>query len=138
MAAHALTRTDMVVALGGGVVSDLAGVAAAVYLRGIAHVTVPTTLLAAVDAAVGSAGDIGLIRICDTPLYPGAGANKKLGAIGDISILGIVAEKSVANYGLLNTTRLNLVYTASQIISDALATMLWEYAKSNPYRNENA
>ncbi len=53
MAVHALTRTDMVVALGGGVVSDLAGFAAAVYLRGIAHVTIPTTLLSAVDAAVG-------------------------------------------------------------------------------------
>ncbi len=53
MAEHTLTRSDMVVALGGGVVSDLAGFAAAVYLRGIPHVTVPTTLLAAVDAAVG-------------------------------------------------------------------------------------
>ncbi len=53
MAQHALTRTDMVVALGGGVVSDMAGFSAAVYLRGIAHVTMPTTLLAAVDAAVG-------------------------------------------------------------------------------------
>lgn len=53
MAQRALTRADMVVALGGGVVSDLAGFAAAVYLRGIPHVTIPTTLLAAVDAAVG-------------------------------------------------------------------------------------
>lgn len=53
MAEHAVTRTDMIVALGGGVVTDTAGFAAAVYLRGIAHVTVPTTLLAAVDAAVG-------------------------------------------------------------------------------------
>lgn len=53
MAENNVTRTDVVVALGGGVVSDLAGFAAAVYLRGIAHVTVPTTLLAAVDAALG-------------------------------------------------------------------------------------
>ncbi len=53
MAEHALTRTDMVAALGGGVVSDLAGFAAALFLRGIAHVTIPTTLLSAVDAAVG-------------------------------------------------------------------------------------
>ena len=58
---------------------------------------------------------------------PGAGANKKLGAIGDMSIMGIVAEKSVANYGLLNTTRLNLVYTMSEIISDAISSLLWEY-----------
>ena len=53
LASHALTRTDLVAALGGGVVSDMAGFAAAVYLRGIPHVTIPTTLLAAVDAAVG-------------------------------------------------------------------------------------
>ena len=40
--------------------------------------------------------------------------------------MGIVAEKSVANYGLLNTTRLNLVYSMSEVISDALSTLLWE------------
>lgn len=48
-----LERSDAVVALGGGVVGDLAGFAAAVYLRGIAFLQVPTTLLAQVDASVG-------------------------------------------------------------------------------------
>jgi 5-deoxy-5-amino-3-dehydroquinate synthase len=48
-----LARSDAVVAVGGGVVSDLAGFAAAVYLRGIPYVTVATTLLAQVDAAIG-------------------------------------------------------------------------------------
>ncbi|HLL70735.1 MAG TPA: 3-dehydroquinate synthase [Pyrinomonadaceae bacterium] len=48
-----LERTDAVVALGGGVVGDLAGFAAAVYLRGIACMQVPTTLLAQIDASVG-------------------------------------------------------------------------------------
>jgi 3-dehydroquinate synthase len=48
-----LERSDAVVALGGGVVGDLAGFAAAVYLRGIALIQVPTTLLAQVDASVG-------------------------------------------------------------------------------------
>jgi 3-dehydroquinate synthase len=48
-----LTRGDCVIALGGGVVGDLAGFAAATYLRGIAYVQVPTTLLAAVDSSVG-------------------------------------------------------------------------------------
>ena len=80
----------------------------------------------AIDAAVGEAGDIGLIKINDTPLLPGAGANKQLGAIGDMSIMGIVAEKSIANYGLLNTTRLNLVYSMAEIISDGLSALLWE------------
>jgi len=48
-----LDRDDVVVALGGGVVGDLAGFAAATYLRGIRFIQVPTTLLAQIDASVG-------------------------------------------------------------------------------------
>ena len=48
-----LERSDCVVALGGGVVGDLAGFAAAVYLRGVAFVQAPTTLLAQIDSSVG-------------------------------------------------------------------------------------
>ncbi len=51
--ARGLERSDAVVALGGGVVGDLAGFAAAVYLRGIDFLQVPTTLLAQIDAAIG-------------------------------------------------------------------------------------
>lgn len=53
LAEQKLTRTDLIVALGGGVVGDLAGFAAATYLRGIRFIQVPTTLLAAVDSSVG-------------------------------------------------------------------------------------
>ena len=53
LATHKLSRTDVVVALGGGVVGDMAGFAAATYLRGIKFVQIPTTLLAAVDSSVG-------------------------------------------------------------------------------------
>lgn len=53
LAENRLTRTDVIVALGGGVVGDLAGFAAATFLRGIRFVQVPTTLLAAVDSSVG-------------------------------------------------------------------------------------
>ncbi|HEX8773613.1 MAG TPA: 3-dehydroquinate synthase family protein [Pyrinomonadaceae bacterium] len=48
-----LERSDGVVALGGGVVGDLAGMASALYLRGLAFLQVPTTLLAQIDASVG-------------------------------------------------------------------------------------
>ena len=96
------------------------------YLRTFFKETHPDSQVIAVDAAVGEQGDIGLIKLQHAPLYPGAGANKKLGAVGDISIMAIVAEKSVANFGLLNTTRLNLVYTMSEIISDALSSVLWQ------------
>ena len=53
LAEHRMTRNDLIVALGGGVVGDLAGFAAATYLRGIRFIQVPTTLLAAVDSSVG-------------------------------------------------------------------------------------
>jgi 3-dehydroquinate synthase len=53
-----LERSDVVVALGGGVVGDLAGFAAATYLRGVAFIQVPTTLLAQIDASVG--GKVGI------------------------------------------------------------------------------
>ena len=53
LAAQRLTRTDMIAALGGGVTGDMAGFAAAVYLRGIEFIQLPTTLLAAVDSSVG-------------------------------------------------------------------------------------
>ena len=48
-----LTRSDFFIALGGGVCGDMTGFAAAVYLRGVPFVQIPTTLLAAVDASVG-------------------------------------------------------------------------------------
>ena len=48
-----LTRSDTLVALGGGVVGDLCGFAAAIYMRGVHFVQLPTTLLAAVDSSVG-------------------------------------------------------------------------------------
>lgn len=53
MEERGFTRTDSLVALGGGVVGDLGGVCAACFLRGIGFVQVPTTLLACVDSSVG-------------------------------------------------------------------------------------
>lgn len=47
------TRNDLIIALGGGVVGDLAGFTAATYQRGIAYIQVPTTLLSMVDSSVG-------------------------------------------------------------------------------------
>jgi 5-deoxy-5-amino-3-dehydroquinate synthase len=55
-----LTRDDVVVAVGGGVVTDTAGFAAAVYHRGVSVVHVPTTLLGMVDAAIGGKTGVNL------------------------------------------------------------------------------
>jgi 3-dehydroquinate synthase len=60
LAAHRLERKSFIVALGGGVVGDLAGFVAAAYLRGIDFVQVPTTLLAQVDSSVGGKTGVNL------------------------------------------------------------------------------
>ncbi|MCI8646295.1 MAG: 3-dehydroquinate synthase [Firmicutes bacterium] len=60
LAQNQLTRSDAIVALGGGVTGDLAGYSAASYLRGIPFVQVPTTLLAAVDSSVGGKTGVNL------------------------------------------------------------------------------
>lgn len=62
MLAFGMTRTDLVIALGGGVVGDLAGYAAASLLRGIPFIQIPTTVLAQVDSSVGGKVAIDLPR----------------------------------------------------------------------------
>lgn len=60
LAEEELTRTDVMLALGGGMVCDLCGFAAATYLRGVPLVLLPTTLLAMTDAAIGGKTGIDL------------------------------------------------------------------------------
>ncbi len=60
LAENRLTRTDTLIALGGGVVGDLTGFVAATYLRGVSFIQIPTTLLAMVDSSVGGKTAINL------------------------------------------------------------------------------
>ena len=53
LAENKVTRSDLIIALGGGVVGDITGFAAATYLRGISYLQIPTSLLAMVDSSVG-------------------------------------------------------------------------------------
>ena len=61
LAQNHMTRSDALVALGGGVVGDLTGFAAATYLRGVRFVQMPTTLLAATDSSVGGKTGVDLV-----------------------------------------------------------------------------
>lgn len=90
------------------------------YMNSFLKETHSNQPIIAVDAAVGEAGDIGLIKITDGGLLPGLGANKKLQRIGDVGILGIVAERSLFNYSLLNLTRLKLVWELAERISEGI------------------
>lgn len=89
--AFGLDRRDLVVALGGGVVGDLAGLAAALFMRGIDFVQVPTTLLAQVDSSVGGKTAI------DTPRGKnliGAFHQPRL-VLADIDVLATLPERQL-------------------------------------------
>ena len=60
LAENKFTRSDIIIAFGGGVTGDLAGFAAATYMRGISYIQFPTTLLAAVDSSIGGKTAINL------------------------------------------------------------------------------
>ena len=88
----------------------------------------PNSVSIAIDAAVGDADDVGLIRVVNGGLKPGLGVNKNLGVVGDVSIVGIVASKSLQNYNLFNATRLNLIYKMAEKISDGIEKYLAQTA----------
>lgn len=91
------------------------------YVTDFIKNTHPQSPIIAVDAAVGVAGDVGLIKLANRPLSPGSGANKRLGKVGEVSLLGIVAEKSLFNYSLFSSTRLNLVYKMADILAEGVS-----------------
>lgn len=96
------------------------------YMNEFLQSTHPKSPVIAIDAAVGLAGDIGLIRLSSAGIKPGSGANKKLATVGDASIMGIVAEKSVFNYSLFSATRLNVVYKMASIIAEGVTSYVLE------------
>ncbi len=90
------------------------------YVSQFLKQTHPNSPILAIDAAVGREDEIGLIKISSMPIKPGSGANKNLNEIGDMSIMGIIAEKSLFSYTLLSNTRLNIVYKMSEIIVEGV------------------
>lgn len=120
-AANSITRSDLVIALGGGVVGDLAGFAAASWLRGIDFIQIPTTLLAMIDASVGGKTGVDIpqgknlvgafwqpkLVICDPAtlntlpketFVDGVAEAIKYGAILDSSLFKLLESKPIEFY----------------------------------------
>ena len=92
LARAGMTRRDLVVALGGGVVGDLAGFCAATYQRGVRYVQVPTTLVAQVDSAYG--GKTG-VDLAEAKNYVGA-YHQPAAVIADTGVLASLPPEEVA------------------------------------------
>ena len=105
MADSHLSRSDRVYALGGGVTGDLAGLAAALYMRGIGLVQIPTSLLAAVDSSVGGKTAVDLpagknlvgsfyqpeMVVCDTDCLATLPDEQVANGFGEVVKTGILA-----------------------------------------------
>ena len=112
LAEHQLTRSDLLVALGGGVVGDLTGFAAATFLRGVKFIQVPTTLLAAVDSSVGGKTAIDLpagknlagafyqpsLVLCDTDLLSTLPREIFLDGCAEVIKYGIIYDRAFFDY----------------------------------------
>ena len=107
LAKHRLERKSFIVALGGGVVGDLAGFLAATYLRGIEFVQAPTTLLAQVDSSVG--GKVGVNLAAGKNLV-GAFHQPRV-VLCDVDTLGTLPRREL-RAGLAEVIKYGIIYDA--------------------------
>ena len=105
-------RNDLFIALGGGVVGDMAGLAAALYMRGVSIIQVPTTLLSAVDSSVGGKTAIDLkagknlcgafkqprLVVIDTDIIKNLPEDVFLCGMGEVIKCGIIKELPVFEF----------------------------------------
>ncbi len=149
LAEAGFTRSDAVIGFGGGATTDLAGFVAASFLRGIAYVSVPTTLLAMVDAAVGGKTGINLRSgknlvgafyepvgvLCDLDLLTGLPPAEvssgmaeivKAGFIRDARITELVAQDPAEALDVRSVRLAELVRRAIQFKADVVTADLRE------------
>ncbi|MBO4902708.1 MAG: 3-dehydroquinate synthase [Lachnospiraceae bacterium] len=105
---HDFSRKDLVVAVGGGVVGDLAGFAAACYMRGIDFVNIPTTVLSQVDSSIGGKC---AINFCGVKNIVGAFYQPKA-VIIDHDVLKTLPRRHVAN-GLVEAIKMAATFDAA-------------------------
>lgn len=111
MAESGLTRSDFLIAFGGGVIGDLGGFAAAVYMRGVDYIQIPTTLLAQVDSSIGGKTAVNLSKgknlagafwqpkmvISDTSLLSSLSDREFAGGLAEVIKHGAIFSKPLFN-----------------------------------------
>jgi 5-deoxy-5-amino-3-dehydroquinate synthase len=127
LAERRLSRDDVVVAIGGGAITDLAGFAAATYLRGVSLVQIPTSLVGQVDAAIGGKTGVNLRAgknlvgafyqplgvLCDTSVLTTLPERDRLSGLGEIAKCWLLERRSVDD---LPTTSLGSLIEMSVIL----------------------
>lgn len=112
LAENKITRSDLIIALGGGVVGDATGFAAATYLRGMKYVQIPTSLLAMVDSSVGGKTAIDLpagknlvgafkqpvLVLCDVSTLNSLPQEVFLDGCAEVIKYGILYDKTLFHY----------------------------------------
>lgn len=130
LAENHLTRSDCIVALGGGVVGDMAGFCAASYLRGIDFVQIPTTLLACVDSSVGGKTAIDLkagknlagafyqprLVICDYSSLSTLSDKIFSDGMAEVIKYGAIFDESFIDFLNNNNARENLEYVIEKCV----------------------
>ncbi|MEJ7635693.1 3-dehydroquinate synthase [Aeromicrobium sp.] len=124
------TRSDVIVGVGGGATTDLAGFVAASWLRGVRFVNVPTTVLGMVDAAVGGKTGINTAQgknlvgafhepvgvLCDLDVLPGLPAAELRSGLAEVVKCGFIADPTI----------LDLIEAAPAAISDPTSPIVAE------------
>lgn len=133
MAQFGLSRHDVVIGVGGGAVTDLAGFAAAVYLRGVALVQIPTSLVGQVDAAIGGKTAVNLASgknlvgsfhqplgvLCDFEALATLPERERLGGLGEVAKCWLLEGRSAQD---LASTSLSDLVTMSVELKAAIVS----------------
>lgn len=137
VAAAGLTRNDLIVGVGGGTTTDLAGFVAATWLRGVAYISVPTSVLAMVDAAVGGKTGINLDAgknlvgafyepravLCDLDLLAGLPEPEVASGLAEVIKCGLIADGEILRLFQEDLTQCHDVTSArfAELVARAVA-----------------
>jgi len=135
LAENKFTRTDGILALGGGITGDLAGFVAATYLRGVQFIQVPTTFLAAIDSSVGGKTGVNLslgknlagafwqpaLVICDTDTFKTLAPDIFLDGVAEAIKYGIILDRDLFTRISENAPLTPTTSFLTDVITDCIA-----------------